>query len=657
MQPPDLGSVNQAVQSSALTVATSGEPGRGPPPSPPPGERFHFSPSVYLLIFVIFGGVGLVMAALTVQTVQEWRLAPDVPTELSVAAVTAIENPGPATWVRVTDARFQCDRPLRRPSSSYTYGLVSGPTGQRLLVALPGNSQGPCPGADVAPIIGRLERRAAGDALPVGVYWDDLGNEHPEGPAYILWTDWTPPRGVGGFFQFLFIVGFTLFFLLGAAFAIGGLISDWLALRRPSQPRLQGARFVLPLSTGASALQFFGTSYGVVQIVVFGGLFFLSVMPDWLGVIIGVLAGLWVLATFGAFVEGWKRRASDLVLADTACEIRGGPLHGTQHRFAEVDPEFCRLEQNIPASDGEILEAGLTLRIRGETAAISNEESEDRSLQSIAQTLQGIAPTRQTENDPPGVTGKPRLAVVSCPGCGAPVPPRLVGNCPYCDHALVLPAAVRIQVQAQTDHDADRRACERMLRRVLRQPPAWRINATLLLLLPPLLLGWPVAGAVFDEFYQGRHVLRPYHGLALALAALCSNLALQFLLRAQVAARAAVRVIATHFAARPPAKSGDPPDCRACGAPLPVEPDQLLVLCGYCQAENVTGLNLVPVAVAQAEQLGELRGALSERLQTRRRYRWLSLAALLLLGVAALSLWPVRGALRARPAARVGGRS
>jgi hypothetical protein len=59
---------------------------------------------------------------------------------------------------------------------------------------------------------------------------------------------------------------------------------------------------------------------------------------------------------------------------------------------------------------------------------------------------------------------------------------------------LVLPAAVRIQVQAQTDHDADRRACERMLRRVLRQPPAWRINATLLLLLPPLLLGWPVAG-------------------------------------------------------------------------------------------------------------------------------------------------------------------
>lgn len=245
-----------------------------------PDERYHFSPSVYLLILVIFGGVGLVMAAVTWQTVQEWRLAPAQPTTLPVAAVHAISKPGPAAWVTVSDGSLRCDRPLHQPSSSYTYGLLQSPTGQRVVVARSGNSRGICSDAAPAPWTGRLERREAGDGLPTGVYWDDLSNEHPEGPAYILWTDWTPARGIGGFFQFVFLVVFTLFFLAGAAASIYGLIGDWLALRRPRAPPLQGERFRLPLSTGASALQFFGISFGVAQIVVFGSLFFLSVMPD-----------------------------------------------------------------------------------------------------------------------------------------------------------------------------------------------------------------------------------------------------------------------------------------------------------------------------------------------------------------------------------------
>lgn len=630
--------------------AAAAAPGFGRPAPSEAGERYHFSPAVYLLIAVIFGGVGLALVGVTVQTVREWQLAPPAPRLLSVAEATALAEPGPAAWIALSDARWQCEWPLRKPSSSYVYGRVAGPRGQRVIVALAGGESSPCPDGKGPPLIGRLERRAVGDTLPTGVLWADLANDHPDGPAYLLWTDWSPPRGVGDFLLFLFIVVFTLFFLAGGGLALWALIRDFLALRRPRSPPLFGARFRLPLSTGASALQFFSVSYGAVQIVVFGGLFFLSVMPDWLGVIVGVLAGVWVLATFGAFVEGWKRRASDLVLAAAACEIRGGPLHGTQHRFADLSPGFCELQQHTPGSSDEIIEARLTLRIQGETAAISHEPSEDRSLQSIAQTLQGLAQHRGADTAA-APTGKPRLAVVHCPGCGAAVPPRLVGRCPYCDQPLVLPEPVRAQLQAQAAHDVDRRACEGLLRRVLRQPPALQINATLLLLLPPLLLGWPVAGAIFDEFYQGRQLLRPYHGVALALAALCSNLALQFLLRAQVAARSAVRVIATHFAAQPPSRPGAPPDCRACAAPLPVEPGQLLVLCGYCQAENVTGLNLVPVAAAQAEQLGELSRVLRERLATRRRYRWLSLVALALLGAAALALWPVRGALRAQKAA------
>ena len=112
--------------------------------------------------------------------------------------------------------------------------------------------------------------------------------------------------------------------------------------------------------------------------------------------------------------------------------------------------------------------------------------------------------------------------------------------------------------QAQAAHEHDRVDSEHLLRKVLRRPPAWRITPPMFCFCRPLVLSWPVAGAVFDEFYQGRHVLRPYHGLSLALAALCSNLALGFLLRAQVAARAAVRVIATHFAVAPGSSRAPP---------------------------------------------------------------------------------------------------
>lgn len=615
------------------------------------GERFHFSPPVHLLILIIFGGVGLAMGAVTLQTLREWRLAPAAPRPLTLSAAMAIRDPGPATWISLTDARWACDRPLRQPSSSYSYGIVLGPTGQRMVIALPGDATAPCPSGSSGPFRGKLELRNPGDPLPAGVYWEDLSNEHRDGPAWILWTDWTPPGGISGVLMVIFLGVFTLFFLAVAVATLWSLVKDSWALRVPRGPSLQGPLFRLPLSTGESALSFFSIGFGVFQVFTFGWLFFLTLLPNWLGVIIGVLAGLWVLATFGAFVEGWKRRASDLLLGSTGCEIRGGPLHGTQHRWNVLSPDFCKLERHTPAASSDVLADTATLIIKGEIAAISQEPAEDRSLSSIAETLHGVA-AHTHKADPDGAAATRRLAVVHCRSCGAPVPPLEKGLCPYCGHDIALPDAVRLQIQAQAAHDRDRADSERLLRRVLRQPSAGRINAFIVLVLPPLLLSWPVAGAVFDEFYQGRHIFRPYHAVALAIAALCGNLALQFLLRGQVAARAAVRIIATHFAARPPSRPGGTPDCRVCGAPLSADPSRLLLLCVYCGAENVTGLNLVPVAAAQAGQAGELRAALVERMRTRRRWRWLSLAALVLLAASALALLPVRGALRARtPAA------
>lgn len=45
------------------------------------------------------------------------------------------------------------------------------------------------------------------------------------------------------------------------------------------------------------------------------------------------------------------------------------------------------------------------------------------------------------------------------------------------------------------------------------------------------------------------------------------------------------------FAATPPTKPGEPPNCRQCGALLTVEPDDVLVRCVYCEAESIVRLN------------------------------------------------------------------
>jgi len=45
------------------------------------------------------------------------------------------------------------------------------------------------------------------------------------------------------------------------------------------------------------------------------------------------------------------------------------------------------------------------------------------------------------------------------------------------------------------------------------------------------------------------------------------------------------------FAASPPSAPGEPPNCRQCGAPLSVQPDDVLVRCIYCEAESIVQLD------------------------------------------------------------------
>jgi hypothetical protein len=45
------------------------------------------------------------------------------------------------------------------------------------------------------------------------------------------------------------------------------------------------------------------------------------------------------------------------------------------------------------------------------------------------------------------------------------------------------------------------------------------------------------------------------------------------------------------FAASPPSSPGEPPNCRQCGAPLSVQPDDVLVRCVFCGAESIVRLD------------------------------------------------------------------
>ena len=72
------------------------------------------------------------------------------------------------------------------------------------------------------------------------------------------------------------------------------------------------------------------------------------------------------------------------------------------------------------------------------------------------------------------------------------------------------------------------------------------------------------------------------------------------------------------FAARPPAAPGEPPNCRQCGAPLSVRPDDVLVRCIYCEAESIVqldeaGMTTLRTRVASAQSsLTEAMTALSK---------------------------------------------
>jgi hypothetical protein len=219
------------------------------------------------------------------------------------------------------------------------------------------------------------------------------------------------------------------------------------------------------------------------------------------------------------------------------------------------------------------------------------------------------------------------IAPLQCVACNAPLvvvdAPSLA--CRYCGAINPVPEAYRAQLRLARELDeATRRAIAEWARLDQIKVPRW----------------WFVcaASAPFLLMAGGLVVV-----LAIGLLGLLSNTTLPLLVGVCVwvplipvqalAAKVGMRNILVSgagsvgaaFAAIPPSLPGEPPNCRQCGAPLSLSPDDILVRCLYCEAESIVRLDELGVRTLQ-RRVGSAQSSLAQAMDALSRHA--NLAAL-----------------------------
>jgi hypothetical protein len=175
-----------------------------------------------------------------------------------------------------------------------------------------------------------------------------------------------------------------------------------------------------------------------------------------------------------------------------------------------------------------------------------------------------------------------------------------------------------------------RREVEPRWRELTRRPAAWlRPTAmALVAVLPPTI----VAALVY--------ALTPPPGTAAAFSfgALPGLLPGALLWLWTAAVTGTLVELQRSLAAAPPARAGEPPCCRECGAPLALEPGALAATCVYCGTDSLTAD--LPTQAASRERRKTAQRTLAQAADAlARRRRLLVLGMLgLLAGVGGLSL-------------------
>jgi hypothetical protein len=185
-----------------------------------------------------------------------------------------------------------------------------------------------------------------------------------------------------------------------------------------------------------------------------------------------------------------------------------------------------------------------------------------------------------------------RLAPLECSNCNAPLVvvdgPSLV--CRFCAAVNVVPEIYREELRLARDLDsATREAAEQWLRLAhIKVPTWWLICAALapFVLMTGGLVIVLIAGVLRTVTVDALPELLAFVWMALIpVQLLAGNVAMKNVL---VSGATNVGVA---FAASAPATPGAPPNCRQCGAPLSVQPDDVLVRCIYCEAESIVLLD------------------------------------------------------------------
>lgn len=185
-----------------------------------------------------------------------------------------------------------------------------------------------------------------------------------------------------------------------------------------------------------------------------------------------------------------------------------------------------------------------------------------------------------------------RLAPLQCVKCHAPLvvvdAPSLV--CRFCGASNVLPQVYRDELRLTRDLGAaTRKAAEQWLRLAQIKVPRWSFVCAAVAPFVVLTGGLVyVLGAASLRVVNGDvlpELLVWVWPILIPAQVLAANIAMK-----NVLVSGATNVGAA-FAARPPSAPGEPPSCRQCGAPLSVQPDDVVVRCIYCETESIVQLD------------------------------------------------------------------
>ena len=227
------------------------------------------------------------------------------------------------------------------------------------------------------------------------------------------------------------------------------------------------------------------------------------------------------------------------------------------------------------------------------------------------------------------VITKSKLAPLRCVDCNAPLvvvdAPTLV--CRFCGASNVVREVYREELRLTRDLDsATRDAAEQWLRLAHIKVPRWwficvaiapflLMTGGLIVLLTTALLRVVSGDALPGLLVYVWLVLIPVQLLA-------ANVAMKNILVS------GATNVGLAFAASPPSAPGAPPNCRQCGAPLSVQPDDVLVRCIYCGTESIVQLDEAAmqtlrkrVASAQSS-LAEAMSALNKHARVARVETW-----------------------------------